>query len=123
MVRKDILDAYVQSEVVIKGLQEKKGLDIVRMDLKGVESAITDYFVICTATSDKHAQALADSVKDFMKDKTKTKPVSVEGFIRGEWILLDYLDVIVHVFLKDKREFYRIEALWGDAGFEKIADS
>ncbi|MBX7242254.1 MAG: ribosome silencing factor [Bacteroidia bacterium] len=122
MVRKDILDAHVQSEVVIKGLQEKKGQEIVRMDLKGLESAITDYFVICTATSDKHAQALADSVREFMKDKTKSRPVSVEGYLRGEWILLDFVDVIVHIFLQDKREFYRIEALWGDAGFEKIAD-
>ncbi len=122
MVRKDVLDSFVQSEVAIKGLQEIKGQDIIRMNMRALDGAITDYFVICTATSDKHAQALAESVREFMKSKTKSRPVSVEGITKGEWILLDFVDIIVHIFLKDKREFYRLEALWGDAGFEKIPD-
>lgn len=122
MIRKNILDSFVQSEVVIKGLQEVKAQNIVRMDLKNVNGAISDYFVICTATSDRHAQALADSVEKFMKDKTNSRPICVEGYQMGEWVLLDFVDIVVHIFLEEKRMFYRLESLWGDAGFEKIKD-
>lgn len=122
MIRKNILDAFVQSEVVIKGLQEVKAQNIVRMDLKNVNGAISDYFIICTATSDRHAQALADSVETFMKDKTNSRPLCVEGYQMGEWILLDFVDIVVHIFLEEKRMFYRLESLWGDAGFEKIKE-
>lgn len=122
MIRKNILDAFVQSEVVIKGLQEVKAQNIVRMDLKNVNGAISDYFIICTATSDRHAQALADSVETFMKDKTNNRPLCVEGYQMGEWILLDFVDIVVHIFLEEKRMFYRLESLWGDAGFEKIKE-
>lgn len=122
MVRKDVLDAFVQSEIVVKGLQELKGTEILRMNLQNLSGAISDYFIVCTATSDRHAQALADSVEKFMKDKCKTRPLVTEGYQKGEWILMDYVDVIVHIFLKEKRDFYRLESLWGDAEFEKIAD-
>ncbi len=122
MIRKNILDAFVQSEVVIKGLQEVKAQNIVRMDLKNVNGAISDYFIICTATSDRHAQALSDSVEDFMRDKTNNRPVCVEGYQMGEWVLLDFVDIVVHIFLEEKRMFYRLESLWGDAGFEKIKE-
>lgn len=122
MIRKNILDSFVQSEVVIRGLQEVKAQNIVRMDLKNVNGAISDYFVICTATSDRHAQALADSVEKFMKDKTNSRPICVEGYQMGEWVLLDFVDIVVHIFLEEKRMFYRLESLWGDAGFEKIKD-
>lgn len=122
MIRKDVLDPFVQSEVVIKGLQELKAQNIVRLNLTNVNGAICDYFVICTATSDRHAQALADSVEEFMKNKTASRPLCVEGYQMGEWILLDFVDVVVHIFLEEKRLFYRLESLWGDAGFEKIKE-
>ena len=117
-----MLDSFVQAEVVIRGLQEMKAQNIVRLDLKNVNGAICDYFVIGTATSDRHAQALADSVEEFMRDKTNSRPLCVEGYQMGEWILLDYVDIVVHIFLEEKRMFYRLENLWGDAGFEKIKD-
>lgn len=122
MIRKDILDPLVLSEIAIKGLQEIKGRNIVRMDLQKIDTAITDYFVICTGTSDRHVQALADSVEDFMRDKTGSRPTAREGYQKGEWVLLDYTNVIVHVFLQERREFFRLEALWGDAETENIPD-
>ena len=92
------------------------------MDLRKVESAICDYFVMCTGTSDRHTQALADSVMKVM-GSIKEKPVSREGYQLGEWILLDYISVIVHIFQREKREFYRLEDLWGDAKFKQVSTS
>jgi ribosome-associated protein len=122
MAKKGGLNARVQSSIAIDGLQEIKGQEIVRMDLSELDGAITDYFVVCTATSDKHAQALSDSVEKFMKDNGAGRPTVREGYSSGEWILLDYVNVIVHIFLQERRSFYRLEALWGDAKFERIED-
>lgn len=120
MIKKNALDTLTQTKVVIQGLQEIKAQDIVLLNLKNIEGASTDYFVICTATSDRQAQALADSVEKFMKEKTGYRPSCREGYQEGTWILLDYVDIVVHIFLQDKRNFYRLEALWGDAEREEI---
>lgn len=122
MIRKNIFDPLVLSEIAIKGLQEIKATNIVRMDLQKIDTAVTDYFVICTGTSDRHVQALADSVEDFMRDKTGSRPIAREGYQKGEWVLLDFTNVIVHIFLQEKRDFFRLEALWGDADIENIPD-
>lgn len=103
------------SEVAVKGLQEKKGLDIVRMDLRDADGAITDYFVICSGTSDRHVQALSKSVDEVIRKELKDKPINTEGYTTGEWILIDYVDVVIHIFQREKRTFYDIEGLWGDA--------
>ena len=116
-----ILDAKALSDVAVKGLQEIKGKNIVRMDLRGSEGAVTDYFIICTGTSDKHVQALAESVLKIMKEVGE-RPISQEGFQTAEWILLDYVNVVVHIFQQEKREFYRLEKLWGDAQSEIIEE-
>ncbi len=117
-----VLESTQLSNVVIQGLEEIKGQDIVRMNLKNVESAICDFFVMCTGTSDRHVQSLADSVLKVMKEVDE-RPISREGYELGEWLLLDYGSVIVHIFQKEKREFYRLEDLWGDAIFESIEPS
>ena len=116
------LDAKTLSDVAIKGLQEKKGEVITRLNLQGLETAITDYFIICTGNSDRHVQALAESVMEFLSKKNE-KPISKEGIQRGEWVVLDYASIMIHIFLKEKREFYRLEDLWGDAKVEEIPDS
>ncbi|MEM0995806.1 MAG: ribosome silencing factor [Bacteroidota bacterium] len=120
MTRKITTAAEVLSDIIIQGLQEKKGNSITRMDLRNVNGAITDYFVICTGTSDRHVQALAESVEEVVRKDLQDKPISREGTQKGEWVLLDYVDVVVHIFLSDKRRFYDIEGLWGDAEFEEI---
>ncbi len=114
-----LIDAKMLSDLAINGLLEKKGQDIVRMDLQHADGAITDYFVICTGTSDRHVQSLADSVLVALK-KNGEIPFSREGLQTGQWILLDYVNVVVHIFQKDARDFYRLESLWGDAECEKI---
>lgn len=100
---------------IVKGIQEKKGLDIVILDLGKLNSTVCDYFVICHGTSRPHTGAIADSVEAEAKKATGQFPRRREGFSNAEWILLDYLDVVVHVFQEPVRNFYKLEALWADA--------
>lgn len=115
-----IIDSSQLSALAIEGLEELKGQDILLMDLREVDSSVTDYFVICTGTSDRHVQSLAQSVIDHLK-KSNERPISKEGIQTGEWILLDYVTVVVHIFQEETRGFYRLEKLWGDAEFKRIA--
>jgi ribosome-associated protein len=92
---------------------EKKALDVVVLDLRKA-SAFTDFFVICTGANIRQVQAIADAVQQAL-GRTGTKPALVEGYDRAEWILIDYFDVIFHVFTPATREFYALERLWGDA--------
>lgn len=112
---KKALSSEVISEAIIFGLQEKKGHDIVRLDLKNISSSVSDYFVICNADSSTQVRALADSVEKEVSKLLQTDPWRKEGYEHGEWILLDYVDVIVHIFKTEKRQYYGIEDLWGDA--------
>ncbi len=106
--------------VIVHGMQEKKAQNIVVMDLRHVKNAFTDYFVLCSGTSDTQIDAIADSIDEEMYKSTGQNPFHKEGKTNREWILLDYIDVVVHVFKKEKRDFYKLEDLWGDAEFEYI---
>jgi len=106
--------AYI-SELAIHGIQEKKGNDIVRLDLRNINSSVADYFVISHADSSTQVKAIANSIEDEIFKATQQEPWRKEGLQYGEWILLDYVNVVVHVFRTDKREFYGVEELWGDA--------
>jgi ribosome-associated protein len=103
------------SDLVIQGMQDKKAQDIVVLDLRKVKSAIADFFVICTGTSDTQLDAIGDSVEDAIFKAVAENPWQREGKQNREWILLDYVDVVVHIFKKSRREFYDLEELWGDA--------
>ncbi|MDP5170255.1 MAG: ribosome silencing factor [Bacteroidia bacterium] len=116
------LDAQALSEVAVQALQEIKGKNIVRMDLRKSDGSVTDFFIICTGTSNTHVQALADSVLKVMKKEAFEIPFAKEGVQAGEWVLVDYVNVVVHIFLKDKREFYQLERLWGDAKVDRFED-
>ncbi len=107
--------------VAIHGMQEKKGIDIVTMDLRKLKSAFADFFVICHGNTERQAEALADSVEDEIRKATGEKPLHREGGDKAGWILLDYVNVVVHVFTEEKRVFYALEELWGDAEIEKYA--
>ena len=100
---------------VIKGLEEKKGFDIKSMDLTQISNAVTGVFVICSGNSTTQVDALADSVLEEVYKATKEKPWHTEGFENKEWILIDFVDVVVHIFLPEVREFYGLEELWADA--------
>lgn len=106
--------SYLKS-VIIEGMQEKKASNIVVLDLKKVKNAVADYFVICTGNSDTQLDAISDGVEESVYKKTKQNPWHKEGKQNKEWVLIDYVDVVAHVFKKDKRDFFALEELWGDA--------
>ncbi|WP_018476976.1 ribosome silencing factor [Pontibacter roseus] len=110
----------ILAELVVKGMQEKKASDIVVLNLKSLKNAVSDYFVIASASSDTQLEAIASSVEEEIYKATRQNPWQSEGRTNKEWVLLDYVDVVVHVFLKDKREFYALEELWGDANIKHI---
>ena len=116
MVKSKVLNesTYI-SELAIHGMQEKKGNDLVRLDLRNINSSVADYFVICHADSATQVKAIANSVEDEIYKAIQQDPWRKEGLEHGEWILLDYIDVVIHIFRTDKREFYGVEDLWGDA--------
>lgn len=116
MVKKktENLSTYL-SEIAIHGIQEKKGHDIVRLDLRELNSSVSDYFIVCNADSSTQVKAIADSVEDEIYKSTQTNPWRKEGLDNAEWIILDYFDIVVHIFRTEKRDFYGIEDLWGDA--------
>ncbi len=103
------------SELIIHGIQEKKGNEIVRLDLRNIHSSIADYYVICHAESSTQVKAIALSIEQEVYKATQQDPLRKEGLEHGEWILLDYVDIMVHVFKTEKRHFYGLEELWGDA--------
>ena len=111
------------SELVAKGMTEKKGQDIAILDLRKVKNSITDFFVICSGNSDTQIDALANSVEDEVYKISKTEPWQKEGKANGEWILIDYVDVVAHIFNKDRRKHYDLEELRGDAEVTYLEDS
>lgn len=119
---KQVFTATELSELAVKGLQEIKAQGIVKLDLRKLEAAVTDFFIVATGTSDRHVQALANSVIDLMKDEAEEVTFSKEGMDKGEWVVLDYGSVVIHIFQSQKRDFYRLESLWGDAEVKSYAD-
>ncbi|GLU51919.1 ribosome silencing factor [Dyadobacter frigoris] len=111
------------SELIAKGMSEKKGEDITILDLRKVKNSITDFFVICSGNSDTQIDALANSVEDEVYKISKTDPWQKEGKANGEWILIDYVDVVAHIFNKERRKHYDLEELWGDAVVTHFEDS
>ena len=109
--------------LAVRGMQEKKAMDIVVMDLREIKNAVTDFFVICSANSEVQVDAIADSVEEEVVKISSTLPWHREGRQYKEWILLDYVDVVVHVFKKERRSFYDLELLWGDAVVTQIEET
>ena len=107
---------------IIKGLQEKKGKNIVTVDLKEIQGAICQYMIICEGRNPNQVSSLADSVWDMVNKEIKEKPVTVDGMRNSQWIGIDYGTIIVHVFLPEMRAFYRLENLWEDSKIKIISD-
>lgn len=108
--------------IIVHGLQEKKARSIVTVDLRSIKGAISDYFVICHGTSGTQVDALRKSVDNEVKNALGINPWHVEGIENAEWILLDYIDVVVHIFEESRRKFYNLESLWADAVITEIPD-
>jgi ribosome-associated protein len=105
---------------IIKGIEEVKGNDIDILDLREIENTVCDYFIICNGNSNTQVNAIVNSVQKTVSKELKDKPWHVEGSENAEWVLMDYVDIVVHVFQKHVREFYNIEGLWGDAKITTI---
>ena len=107
---------------IIKGIEEVKGNDITILDLREIENTVCDYFIICNGNSNTQVNAIVGSVQKRVSKELKDKPWHVEGSDNSEWTLMDYVNVVVHVFQKHIREFYDIEGLWGDAKITSITN-
>ena len=111
------------SELVVLGMLEKKAEEVVVMDMREVKTAVADYFVICSGNSDTQIDAISESIEEHVRKVSAQKPWKREGREHREWILIDYVDVVVHVFNKEKRKFYGLEELWGDAKIQHITEA
>jgi ribosome-associated protein len=109
-------------ESIIRGIQEKKGSGIVVADLNGIDGTICRYFVVCQGNTPTQVEAIAESIGETVRNEMGEKPVRVVGLENALWVAMDYVDVLVHVFVPDMREYYDLEHLWADARLERIAD-
>jgi ribosome-associated protein len=117
---KEAINSSKLSELVAQGMVEKKASDVVVMDLREVKNAVADYFIICSGNSDTQIDAIADSIEDEVFKHSTQNPWKREGKESREWIIIDYVNVVAHVFNKEKRKFYGLEELWGDAKVTQI---
>ena len=119
-VRKTQASGATLVKYAVKGIEEKKGNEIVCINLKKIPNNACDYFVVCEGNSRTQVQAIAGSVEEFVEQHTGTRPWHIEGMENGEWVLLDYVDVAVHVFQPEARSHYNLENMWADAEITKV---
>lgn len=115
---KSIEDTLISN--IILGIDNVKGFDVSLLDLRDIENSVCRYFVVCTGSSNTHVNAIVSAIKKTVSKELKEKPFHTEGSDIAEWVLIDYVNVVVHVFQKQIREYYNIEELWGDAKTSKI---
>jgi ribosome-associated protein len=108
-VGKELLDT------IINGIEEVKGQEIISLDLRNISGGMCDHFVICHGNSNTQVEAIADKVKKLTQERLDESPWKSEGYGNAQWVLLDYVDIVVHIFYKETRAFYNLEDLWGDA--------
>ncbi len=108
---------------IIGGIEEVKGKEIIILDLREIENTVCDYFIVCEGTSNTQVNAIVSSIQKQVSKTLKDKPWHIEGSDNAEWVLMDYVNVVVHVFQKHIREYYDIESLWGDAKTTQIETS
>ena len=111
------------AKAIIKAMKQHKGKEVVSLDLREIETAICDFFIICHGTSSTHLSSIVDNVRKDVSKLLKEKPWHIEGESNKEWILMDYFDVVVHIFNQEKRNFYKLENLWADAQIKYIEQS
>ncbi len=120
--KKEQITAQELNKYIVKGIQEKKGTEIVVINLKETGSSIADFFILCTGNSETQLGAILESVENEVQKATGQTPWHREGLQNKDWILLDFIDVVVHIFKKDVRSFYSLETLWGDADIQHVKD-
>ncbi|MER3464072.1 MAG: ribosome silencing factor [Chitinophagaceae bacterium] len=106
-------------KAIIKAIQDKKGENIVSLDLRKVDEAVANFFVICEVSNPHQVRAIADNVEDLVKKQTGESPYHHEGKQALQWVLIDYVNIVVHVMLSERRKFYKLEEMWSDAPLEE----
>ena len=120
---KDNTNADQLITTIIGGIEEVKGKKITILDLREIENTVCDYFIVCEGSSNTQVNAIVGSIQKQVSKTLKDKPWHIEGTENAEWVLMDYVNVVVHVFQKHIREYYDIESLWGDAKTTQIETS
>jgi ribosome-associated protein len=106
-------------KTIIKAIQDKKGENIISLDLRKIHEAVADFFVICEAKSQPQIRAITDFVEDEVKKKSGESPYHYEGKEKMHWVILDYVNIVVHIMMPEQRRFYKLEEMWSDAAFEE----
>ena len=119
--QKSTEDALISN--IISGIENVKGLNVNLLDLRDIENTVCSYFVVCTGSSNTHVNAIVSAIQKTVSKELKEKPFHTEGIDNSEWVLIDYVNIVVHVFQRQIREYYNIEGLWGDAKTTKIASN
>ena len=109
-------------KVIVKAIQEKKGEHLVSLDLRKIPEAVADFFIICEAGSSTQVRAIAEHVREEVKRDCGERAFHDEGFAASNWVIIDFVNVVVHVFLPETRRFYRLEEMWSDAASEEFPD-
>jgi len=120
---KKIVSSDLLITEIIKGIEDVKGENISILDLREIENTVCEYFIVCDGNSNTQVNAISGSIQKKVSKALKDKPWHVEGENNAEWVLLDYVNIVVHVFQKPVREFYNLEGLWGDAKITNIQNA
>jgi len=120
---KKIVNSDLLITEIIKGIEDVKGENISILDLRDIENSVCEYFIVCDANSNTQVNAISGSIQKKVSKSIKDKPWHVEGENNAEWVLIDYVNVVIHVFQKQVREFYDLEGLWGDAKITNIQNA
>jgi ribosome-associated protein len=106
-------------KTIIAAIQDKKGENIISLDLRKINEAVADFFIICQASNQPQVRAIAENIERMMKEKCDESPYHHEGLSGLQWVLIDYVNVVIHVMLPDTRKFYKLEEMWSDAVMEE----
>ena len=109
-------------KTIIAAIQEKKGEKIISLDLRKISEAVADFFIVCEAGSQPQIRAIADNIENRVKEKCDEQPYHHEGFQKLQWVLIDYVNVVVHIMLPENRRFYKLEEMWSDGNAENHGD-
>jgi len=123
MEQNDSFNVEQKRELILEAIREKKGHEIVSIDLSEVENSICDCFIICHGESVTQVGAITDSIEKKMKEEASIRAHHVEGLRNSQWVLLDFFDILVHVFQKEYRSFYRLEELWADGKVTRVVET
>ena len=123
MEQNDSFNVEQKKEIILEAIREKKGHEIVSIDLTKVENSICDCFIICHGESVTQVGAITDSIERKMKEEARIRAHHVEGLRNSQWVLLDFFDILVHVFQKEYRAFYRLEELWADGKVTRVIET